>query len=350
MTRPLGGSRQRHADGPNPAFQLGGAHQSDTAGAVSPGRASWRADLGCRACPPAYLPLPSWWSPTACRSKGSPSRTARSGWRVSPGGLVAALGPVMQRNQGHLGGLDGHGRTRKSQPFEAEGMRLVPVELTSEEVADYYEGFSNATLWPLYHDLTAVPAFHRPLVGGVPRGQPALRRIRRGRGRRARSDRCGCRTTSCSWSPPCCGPGRPDLRIGFFNHIPFPGYEIYSRLPWRRQIVEGLLGADLIGFQRGDDAANFLRACRQLTGADHARVRDRGPAGRRGRGRGAAGCGRPLFPSPSTPPPWRRWPGGTTSRPGPASYATTSATPKWSCSASTASTTPRASASPAGLR
>ena len=60
---------------------------------------------------------------------------------------------------------------------------------------------------------------------------------------------------------------RPDLRIGFFNHIPFPGYEIYSQLPWRRHVVEGLLGADLLGFQRRDDAGNFLRACRRLTGA-----------------------------------------------------------------------------------
>ena len=40
---------------------------------------------------------------------------------------------------------------------------------------------------------------------------------------------------------------RPDLRIGFFNHIPFPGYEIFAQLPWRRQIVDGLLGADLLG-------------------------------------------------------------------------------------------------------
>jgi trehalose-6-phosphate synthase len=58
---------------------------------------------------------------------------------------------------------------------------------------------------------------------------------------------------------------RPDVRIGFFNHIPFPGYELYARLPWRRQVVEGLLGADLIGFQRGGDAANFLRAARSLS-------------------------------------------------------------------------------------
>jgi trehalose-6-phosphate synthase len=59
---------------------------------------------------------------------------------------------------------------------------------------------------------------------------------------------------------------RADLRIGVFIHIPFPGYEIFAQLPWRRQVVTGLLGADLIGFQRHGDAANFRRACRQAAG------------------------------------------------------------------------------------
>ena len=58
---------------------------------------------------------------------------------------------------------------------------------------------------------------------------------------------------------------RPDLTIGFFNHIPFPPYGIYSQLPWRTQIIEGLLGADVIGFQRVADAGNFSRAVRRLT-------------------------------------------------------------------------------------
>jgi trehalose 6-phosphate synthase len=57
---------------------------------------------------------------------------------------------------------------------------------------------------------------------------------------------------------------RADLTIGFFNHIPFPAYGLYSQLPWRAQILEGLLGADLIGFQRRADAGNFLRAVRRL--------------------------------------------------------------------------------------
>ena len=59
---------------------------------------------------------------------------------------------------------------------------------------------------------------------------------------------------------------RPDLTIGFFNHIPFPAYGIFSQLPWRTQIIEGLLGADVVGFQRVADAGNFSRAVRRLLG------------------------------------------------------------------------------------
>src|SRR5699024_5472584 len=57
---------------------------------------------------------------------------------------------------------------------------------------------------------------------------------------------------------------RPDLTIGFFNHIPFPAYGLFAQLPWRKQIVRGLLGSDVIGFQRSADASNFSRAVRRL--------------------------------------------------------------------------------------
>jgi len=57
---------------------------------------------------------------------------------------------------------------------------------------------------------------------------------------------------------------RPDVRIGWFNHIPFPPVELFAQLPWRRGLLEGLLGADFLGFQRVADAQNFVRACRQL--------------------------------------------------------------------------------------
>ena len=185
-------------------------------------------------------------------------------WRPSPGGLVTALEPVMQRNQGTWVGWSG-APDEKLAPFEAAGMQLVPVTLTDEEVGDYYEGFSNATLWPLYHDLAAVPQFER-------RWWEAYREVNR-RFADVVADAAGERAVvwvqdyQLQLVPGLLRARRPDLRIGFFNHIPFPGYEIYSQLPWRRHIVEGLLGADLLGFQRRDDASNFLRACRRLTGA-----------------------------------------------------------------------------------
>ncbi len=59
---------------------------------------------------------------------------------------------------------------------------------------------------------------------------------------------------------------RPDLRIGFFLHIPFPPAELFQQLPWRRQLLEGLLGADLVGFQRPNNAQNFVRLVRQRVG------------------------------------------------------------------------------------
>jgi alpha,alpha-trehalose-phosphate synthase [UDP-forming] len=185
-------------------------------------------------------------------------------WRRSPGGLVTALEPVMQRNQGTWVGWSG-APDEKVGPFEAAGMQLVPVSLTDEEVTHYYEGFSNATLWPLYHDLAAVPQFSR-------RWWEAYREVNR-RFADVVADVAGERAVvwvqdyQLQLVPGLLRARRPELRIGFFNHIPFPGLEIYSRLPWRRHIIEGLLGADLLGFQRRDDASNFLRACRRLTGA-----------------------------------------------------------------------------------
>ncbi|MGH3368499.1 MAG: alpha,alpha-trehalose-phosphate synthase (UDP-forming), partial [Nocardioidaceae bacterium] len=59
---------------------------------------------------------------------------------------------------------------------------------------------------------------------------------------------------------------RPDLRIGFFLHIPFPPAELFQQLPWRRQLLEGLLGADVVGFQRPGAAQNFVRLVRQRVG------------------------------------------------------------------------------------
>src|SRR6185436_2184786 len=181
-------------------------------------------------------------------------------WRTSPGGLVTALEPVMREAGGVWIGWSGDAGPAPGA-FEADGLRLVGLGLSDTEVRHFYEGFCNATLWPLYHDVIAPPQFHR-------RWWEAYVTVNR-RFAEAAAEQAAPGATvwvhdyQLQLVPRMLRAQRPDVRIGFFNHIPFPGYEIFAQLPWRRQIVAGLLGADLLGFQRQQDAANFLRACRR---------------------------------------------------------------------------------------
>lgn len=180
-------------------------------------------------------------------------------WRTSPGGLVTALEPVMRRNGGAWVGWHG-APDEKVEAFEHDGFQVVPVPLTADEVEEYYEGFSNATLWPLYHDSVAFPEFHREWWD-------AYVIVNKRFAERA-AEVAGDGATvwvqdyQLQLVPQMLRALRPDLKIGFFLHIPFPPVELFLQLPWRRQVLEGLLGADLVGFQTAGGAANFLRLSR----------------------------------------------------------------------------------------
>jgi trehalose 6-phosphate synthase len=189
-------------------------------------------------------------------------------WRRSPGGLVTAIAPVMQRRHGAWLGWPG-APDESLEPFDHDGMHLIPVPLSATEVELYYEGFSNATLWPLYHDVVAPPVYSRVTWD-------AYRMINE---RFAQAAAEAADTGAVVWVqdyqlqlvPAMLRRLRPDLRIGFFLHIPFPPGELFWQLPWRREILEGLLGADLVGFQRPGGAANFIRLCRRLLGLQQQR-------------------------------------------------------------------------------
>ena len=184
-------------------------------------------------------------------------------WARSPGGLVTALEPVMAAAEGAWVGWVGAPDTAP-EPFDVDGIRLVPVPLSAAEIELYYEGFSNDTLWPLYHDVIAEPSFHREWWDAYTtvnqRFADAAARIA------APSATVWVHDYQLQLVPRMLREARPDLTIGYFHHIPFPPYGIYAQLPWRRQVVEGLLGADVIGFQRVADAGNFSRAVRRLLG------------------------------------------------------------------------------------
>ncbi|WP_102191934.1 alpha,alpha-trehalose-phosphate synthase (UDP-forming) [Microbacterium aurantiacum] len=181
-------------------------------------------------------------------------------WRTSPGGLVAALEPVMQGVNGAWVGWPGQADL-DVKPFTSGGIRLIPIALSEQEVAEYYEGFSNDTIWPLYHDVIAPPQYHREWWDAY----VAVNR------RFADAAAAAVAEGGTVWVhdyqlqlvPQMVRALRPDVTIGYFHHIPFPTHGLYAQLPWRGQVLRGLLGADVIGFQRATDATNFLNAVRR---------------------------------------------------------------------------------------
>ncbi len=227
-------------------------------------------------------------------------------WRSSPGGLVTALQPVIAKSGGAWVGWTGEAapsaatapRRREGLPpglwedtgqvravtgpgtppaaavqdgraggpdLGAGDVHAISVALSEEEVDQYYEGFCNATLWPLYHDVTAPPVYSRRWWHSYV--EVNHRFAATAAAHAARGATVWAHDYHLQLVPAMLRGMRADLRIGFFNHIPFPPYDLFAQLPWRREVVEGLLGADLVGFQTADGASNFLRACRRLT--DH---------------------------------------------------------------------------------
>ncbi len=150
------------------------------------------------------------------------------------------------------------------EPFEEGGIQLVPISMSQAEIENFYEGFSNDTLWPLYHDLAAKPSFHREWWDAYVRVNQRF--AERAAEAAAKDATVWVQDYQLQLVPQMLRDLRPDLRIGFYLHIPFPPAELFQQLPWRRQILEGLLGADLVGFQLAGGAQNFVRLVRQRVG------------------------------------------------------------------------------------
>ena len=182
------------------------------------------------------------------------------GWRPSPGGLVAALEQVMRKRSGAWVGWPGSADL-EADPFDFEGMRLVPVVLSADDVEQYYEGFANDTIWPLYHDVISPPRYRRAWWEAYIRVNDRFAAAAAAVA--AEGATVWVHDYQLQLVPRMLRDLRPDVTIGYFHHIPFPAYGLYSQLPWRRQVLEGLLGADVIGFQRAADAGNFARAVRR---------------------------------------------------------------------------------------
>ena len=185
-------------------------------------------------------------------------------WQPSPGGLVSALTAVLQNRNGLWIGWPGTSEY-DAPPTDYEGIRLLAVDVSAEEYEDFYLGFSNATLWPLYHDAIRAPAFHRHWWQAYTRVN--MRFAAAVADEVAPNGTVWIHDYQLQLVPHMLRQLRPDVRIGFFLHIPFPPIELFMQLPWRREILQGLLGADLVGFQVPQAASNFSRMARRQSAA-----------------------------------------------------------------------------------
>src|SRR6266576_1628125 len=189
-------------------------------------------------------------------------------WKRSPGGLVTALEPLLRRRRGAWIGWPGI-PDADDDPIAQDGMLLCPVRLSADDIANYYEGFSNATLWPLYHDLIVKPTYHREWWDSY---VAVNRRFAEATARTAaHGATVWVQDYQLQLVPKMLRMLRPDLTVGFFLHIPFPPVEIFMQMPWRTEIIEGLLGADLVGFHLPGGAQNFMILARRLLGANTSR-------------------------------------------------------------------------------
>jgi trehalose 6-phosphate synthase/phosphatase len=182
-------------------------------------------------------------------------------WRLAPGGLVSALESILRtRPSIWVGAGD------EVPDVDLGEMQLEAVSLDPQDAHGYYEGFSNTAIWPLYHSSVVTPEFHRNHFTAYQRVNQAF----------ADHVISIAEVGATVWVhdyqlqllPQLLRERRPDLVIGFFLHIPFPPSELFAQLPWRHSILQGLLGADLIGFQSHGDATNFGDSTQRLLGSN----------------------------------------------------------------------------------
>lgn len=191
--------------------------------------------------------------------------------RCSSGGLISALLPVLRNRGGLWVGWPGavtrdqdHAAVQAAlnHTIDDVGFSLKPVNLTSSEKSKYYNGFSNEIIWPLFHDMLGKCNFD-------PEYWQTYQQVnKKFAGVIADHFSSGDFIWVHDYHLMMVGRECRQLgiqsKIGFFLHIPFPALDIFLKLPWRVEILKGLLHYDRLGFQTLRDRRNFVQCVRTL--------------------------------------------------------------------------------------
>ncbi|QNF35676.1 bifunctional alpha,alpha-trehalose-phosphate synthase (UDP-forming)/trehalose-phosphatase [Adhaeribacter swui] len=189
-------------------------------------------------------------------------------FETSEGGLATGLGSVYKQGDNLWIGWPGlwleEEQDQEYVRTELLKENMQPVFLTETEIKEYYEGFSNETLWPLFHYFSQYAVYEQQLWEAY---LAVNRKFCTEVMKFAQSeDTIWVHDYQLLLLPQLLREQLPGANIGFFQHIPFPSFEIFRLLPWRRRIIQGLLGADLIGFHTYDDMRHFLSSANRLLG------------------------------------------------------------------------------------
>src|SRR5437588_6503239 len=194
--------------------------------------------------------------------------TSEDLWTVTPaaGGLVSAIEPVLRERGGTWIGWPGVAgeipRTPLEKATRGAGYAVVPVSLSKAERDEFYYGYSNEVIWPLFHDLQNFchfePAFWETYKTVNERYADAIARH--------------CQPGDFIWVhdyhlmyvAQALRARRVNVALTFFLHIPFPPFDIFAKLPQQQRLLRALLEFDLLGFQTRRDLRNFLQCVRRV--------------------------------------------------------------------------------------
>jgi len=195
----------------------------------------------------------------------------KRGLRFEPsiGGLATGLKAFYKSYDSTWIGWPGINLERIEEEQPEVAARLLsegccPVFLSQHDVEDYYHGFCNKTIWPLFHYYPTYTVYSKNLWEAYERVNrvfaDAVAEVA------DQDDIIWIHDYQLMLVPKLVRDRLPRAAVGFFLHIPFPSLEVFRLLPWRRQILNGLLGADLIGFHTYDYAQHFLSSVHRLLG------------------------------------------------------------------------------------
>jgi trehalose 6-phosphate synthase/phosphatase len=201
--------------------------------------------------------------------------------RQSSGGLVSALKSYFEKKRngtesfehkiwiGSVEASEEDWQVIEDMGAVQENFELAPIFIDKEVYEAYYNGFANSTLWPLFHYFPSLVEYKKEYWESYVKANDAF--VEKVLSVYQEGDIIWVHDYQLLLLPQMIRDRLPDATIGFFLHIPFPSYEIFRLLPtgWKKDLLKGVLGADLVGFHTHDYVQHFIQSARMILSVEN---------------------------------------------------------------------------------